>query len=144
MVRIVNGEIIRDEPSQRQTGSRQRPVISDLRSTAEASKNNQQRENSRPRNEASAARPVTSQAPHQDANQTLGGIPLFDNIAQQFGIADKVFTVPAIPQAGLSETRVGYIYGIIVALLVFIFGWKVLLIVAVLYFVYKSNTVPAS
>jgi hypothetical protein len=149
MVRIVNGEIIRDETGQRRAGPRPRGVVSDLKSTAESAKDNQRQQSGSqpPRAEeaSSGGRPVHTPPLRQDTMQSLGSVPFLDNIAQQLGIGDKFFVIPAIPQLGLTETKVSYIYGIVVAVVSIIFGWKVLLIVGVVYFIHKSsNNAPPS
>lgn len=116
MVRIINGEIVKDNDPRLKSVPRQgdpvqssasRPRFADLRSTAAA-----QAEASRSshRDGAPATQPPvggSSSTPRPLPDNS--GNPL-EQVAHHLGISDKFITIPSIPSLGITETKLGKMF----------------------------------
>mmetsp|Transcript_26705 Transcript_26705/g.39677 ORF Transcript_26705/g.39677 Transcript_26705/m.39677 type:complete len:149 (-) Transcript_26705:172-618(-) len=133
MVRIINGEIVQDDdPRVHQSNSssshniRQRG-IRDLHSI----RNQTTHKSDEPRtpNNPTYEQHNTNQAPSDPM------LPL----SKAMGIHDKFITIPAVPSLGISETRVGLIYFVLIGVLFMIFGTRSLLFALIIFVIYKHS-----
>lgn len=125
MVKILNGEIVQDnDPRLKQrsaaNGSSSGSRVRGVHDTADAST------------------PVHDRRPPNASTKEVGG-PL-DFLAEKMGLADKFVTIPALPFANLSESKVGVIYIIAVfAATVLLKDLRALLVAIGIYVITKKS-----
>jgi len=140
MVRIINGEIVQDnDPRLKQGNSsgggrsaEMRPGRSNVRDVFSSSSSSGA-DGSAPPNSDPRQR-----AQQQQQQQMKQSNPL-DMAAVALGIQDRFVTIPAVQQAGLSETRVGLIYIGVAMLGCFVFGYKAGLLAVGGYVLWKKS-----
>ena len=142
MVKIINGEIVRDDdPRLKQRansaaapssqGARPgvgRSNIKDVFSKEDSNSDT----NSRSRSERSHE---PSKKSRKDQSNPL------DAIAKGLGIQDRIITIPAVSAIQISESKVGLIYCLVAILGIVMFGTKAALIVVVFYVLWKKSNV---
>ena len=55
------------------------------------------------------------------------------------GIKDKFITIPAIPPLGMSSTRIGLVYFILLGVMYMVFDYRALLFAVVVYGIFKHQ-----
>lgn len=143
MVRIINGEIVQDnDPRLKQvsaggsSGASMRPGRNNVRDVFSSSYSE-----SIPgsRSQASGSTSDPNLDPRIRAQQQQKVVNPLDMAATALGIQDRFITIPAVQQAGLTETRVGLIYVGAVGLACFLFGYKAGLVAVGGYVLWKKS-----
>ena len=133
MVKIINGEIVQDND----------PRLKNLHSTASRGSSTSSGRGGFQDMSSMRARQQQQQPPsssfrqggQQQAQAGGGGQPAapLDGIANAMGISDKAITIPAIPPLGMSSTRIGLIYFVLLGVMYMLFDSRALLFAVVVY-----------
>ena len=138
MVKIINGEIVRDnDPRLKQQGSTGIPSAgSSSLNSRSTGRNNIKDVFSNGSDVNGSERPSESPKKHKKDQSN----PL-ESIAKALGIQDRTITLPAIGPLQISESKVGLVYCLVAILGIVIFGTKAALIIVVFYVLWKKSNV---
>jgi hypothetical protein len=143
MVKIINGEIVQDNdprvknlqsaPSSGSTTNGRRGGFQDMSSLRQ-----------RQQQPGQGGVPMQGGQPRQGGQSGPGAAPVaasgpLDSLATAMGISDKFITIPAIPTLGMSSTRVGLVYFILLGVMYLIFDYRALLFAVIIYGMYKHQ-----
>lgn len=140
MVKIINGEIVQDND----------PRVKNLQSAPSSSSTTNGRRGGFQDMSSLRQRQQQGGVPMQGGQQRQGGqsgpgaAPVaasgpLDSLATAMGISDKFITIPAIPTLGMSSTRVGLVYFILLGVMYLIFDYRALLFAVIIYGMYKHQ-----
>ena len=122
MVRIIDGEIVQDnDPRLRQSRGGGRGGVGASSSFPDPR-----------RLSSNTPTPATASAAPSSSN-------VIDLVAKYLNIDNRVVTIPAVPALKLTESRVGLIYVLLLALLFIIVGYKALIFAVIVYYIWKNS-----
>mmetsp|Transcript_13280 Transcript_13280/g.21741 ORF Transcript_13280/g.21741 Transcript_13280/m.21741 type:complete len:152 (+) Transcript_13280:89-544(+) len=143
MVRIINGEIVQDNdprlknyPNSSQSSgasSSGRRGFQDMSSLRQR----QQQSGSSHSTGPGASNPQSGQ--HGRDGQAPPSASPLDGLANAIGISDKFITIPAIPPLGLSSTRIGLVYFLLLGVMYMLFDYRAFLFALVVYVMFKHQ-----
>lgn len=151
MVKIINGEIVQDnDPRLRKTGTNngnqnRGQRNHNINSLYDNNGNNNNENGSQtpnnplfPQNNNNNNRNSQQQSSSSSLQQSNHQNPL-DMLAKVLKIEDRTLTIPAISQLGLTESKIGLIYFVILGLLCLFFGIRTLFFGVFVYVIFKHS-----